>query len=394
MAETLLSELKRLVGFVEGDAVLLRLLGEDIAAFLPRVEQRFRLLIRDNPQSLAIFIGREDKAEGQLDRLTSWIEDLFSGSFAQQHYRTRLQSGRNHAKADLAQYCLPTATELIRRELEGVIRQENVADTDRKLASLHKLLTLDLAIMLEGYQEVRSQNIRETERRIVAEKLTRAEHLAEVGQMAASLAHEIKNPLAGISGAIQIIGDAMPGGDPHRPIIGEILGQIKRLDAAVKDLLVYARPTAPRNKEYDLNSVIRRVLMILHEEPAVQRVRIKYNRRAEIPPGLGDESQLEQLLMNLIINAAEASAAKGLVLVSTTFDNEDLVFSVTDSGCGMTPAVQARAFEPFFTDKAKGTGLGLSICRRIIDAHNGKISLDSIAGEGTTVVVSLPRLRP
>ncbi len=394
MAETLLSELKRLVGFTEEDAVLLHLLGEDLAAFLPQVEQHFRFLIREHIQSLAVFAGREDRVERQLGKLTAWIENLFSESYAQEHYRACVQSGRNHAKTDLAQHYLPTAMELIRRELEGIVRRESVADADRKLASLHKLLTLDLAIMLEGYRETNSQKIRETERKVVAEKLTRAEHLAEIGQMAASLAHEIKNPLAGISGAIQIIGDAMPGSDPHRPIINEILGQIKRLDAAVKDLLVYARPAAPHNQEYDLDKVIRRVLTILHEEPAVHRVRIKYSRRAEIPPGWGDEAQIEQLLMNLIINAAEASDANGIVRVSTTFDNEDLIFTVTDSGDGMTPAVQARAFEPFFTSKAKGTGLGLSICRRIIDAHNGKISLDSIAGEGTTVIVSLPRLLP
>ena len=106
---------------------------------------------------------------------------------------------------------------------------------------------LDLAVMLESYQESYAEQVRRSERSAVEEKLTRAEHLAEIGQLAASLAHEIKNPLAGISGAIQVFRDTMPHNNPHRPILTEILGQINRLDATVKDLLLYARPLPPKS---------------------------------------------------------------------------------------------------------------------------------------------------
>lgn len=391
MHETPLAELKHGIEFTQDDEMHLRALGEEIFTHMPHVSDRLFEQVRHHPQALAVFTAGEDRIARQRVILSTWLEELLSGSYGDEYHHKRLKIGRTHVKVALPQHFMLGGIEFIRQELDSLVRQEKVKDADTKLSSLHKLLMLDLAIMLEGYKDAYALNIRETERSAVKEKLTRAEHLAEIGQLAASLAHEIKNPLAGISGAIQIIGGAMSEDDPHRPIIGEILGQIRRLDAAVKDLLVYARPTPPRATEFDLDKVIRRVLAILHEEPAVQRVRIKYSRAAAVPPGRGDEAQLEQLLMNLIINAADASDANEVVRVSTTYDHEEITFTVQDCGCGMTPEVHSRAFEPFFTTKAKGTGLGLSICRRIIDAHGGKVSIDSSVGEGTTVIVSLPR---
>ena len=362
-----------------------------MAPHLPEVARRFYEEVRRHPRALAVFTRGETQIAHQQKVLTAWLEDLFEGPYDEAFYARRLDIGRVHVAVNLPQHFMFSAMEVIRQELSRVIRETGRVGIDGVLESLGKLLTIDLAVMMESFKDAYAQNIRESERSAVEEKLTRAEHLAEIGQLAASLAHEIKNPLAGISGAIQIIGDTMPEADPHKPIIGEILGQIGRLDAAVKDLLVYARPTPPRQMEFDLDKIIRRVLTILHEEPALQRVRMKYTRTGNLPPGRGDEAQIEQLLMNLIINAADASPHNGSIKIYTTSDDEEVTFAVQDSGHGMTPEVRARAFEPFFTTKAKGTGLGLSICRRIIDAHNGKVSVDSNVGEGTTVIVSLPR---
>jgi signal transduction histidine kinase len=281
--------------------------------------------------------------------------------------------------------------ELVWQALEERIRSAGVPDAHAKLRSLHKLLIVEFAVMLESYKDTYSEQVRTFERQAVEEKLTRAEHLAEIGQLAASLAHEIKNPLAGISGAIQIIRDAMKPDDPHQPIVSEILGQINRLDATVKDLLHYARPTPPQFTRVPFDDVVTRVLTILRQEPALQRVRIKYGKLTPDTALYGDAAQIEQLLINLILNAAHASDNGGLIHLGIADNGDEVSLTVTDEGRGMTPEVRARAFEPFFTTKAKGTGLGLSICRRIVETHGGDIELESDVGHGTTVTVRLPR---
>ena len=251
-----------------------------------------------------------------------------------------------------------------------------------------------MGVKVQSYKETYADRIRRSERSAVEEKLTRAEHLAEIGQLAASLAHEIKNPLAGISGAIQIIRDAMPADDPHQPIVTEILGQIRRLDATVKDLLQYARPTPPRLTEFSLDRKIARILQVLGEEPSLRQIRVECE---VVPLGVSvyaDDAQIEQLIFNLLLNAAHASEDGGVIRLAVMERNDRVQLVVTDSGRGMTPEVQDRAFEPFFTTKAKGTGLGLSICRRIAEAHGGTIELQTELGQGTTVKVNLPSYAP
>jgi len=232
--------------------------------------------------------------------------------------------------------------------------------------------------------------VRATERSAVEEKLTRAEHLAEIGQLAASLAHEIKNPLAGISGAIQVMRDAMEPGNPHHPIVTEILGQIRRLDATVKDLLQYARPMPPRATRFRIGDAVTRVLTVLREEPALHGVSIEHDSAGGDTIVRADDAQIEQLLMNLLINAAHASNPGNTIRLEAERHGRFVRLRVADQGAGMTPAVRDQAFEAFFTTKAKGTGLGLSICRRIVEEHGGRIRLESEPGQGTIVTVDLP----
>ena len=322
---------------------------------------------------------------------SSWLNAVFEGRFDQARSDLLLRVGAAHVRARVPQHFIVTAIEVVWRELDRVIRRADPPGVTEKLASLHKLLMLELAIMLESYKEAHSELVRKSERTAVAEKLTRAEHLGRIGQLAASLAHEIKNPLAGISGAIQIIRDAMSPDDPHQPIVTEILGQIKRLDATVKDLLMYARPTPRQAAEFPLGEVVTRALKVLREEPALQRVRVEYMPVPDHATVLADDRQLEQLIINLLINAAHASDDGGVINVAVTPDTDRISLTVEDTGRGMTPEVRDQAFEPFFTTKAKGTGLGLSICRRIVEAHGGSIELESAVDVGTVVTVILPR---
>jgi len=221
----------------------------------------------------------------------------------------------------------------------------------------------------------------------------RGEHLAQIGHLAASLAHEIKNPLAGISGAIQVIRDAMKPTEPHRPILDEILRQIGRLDNTVKDLLVFARPKPPRFRKCNVQDVISGALPVWRQQPEIQRVRFEYVNSRALPTIAADENQIEQLLTNLLLNAAQASKAGGLVRLTAAPQPDGIRLSIEDRGHGMDQEVRRRAVEPFFTTKA-AHGLGLSICKKIVETHGGALAIKSVVGEGTEVIVDLPRRQP
>lgn len=386
-------EIKRYIGFGQADVAHLRALAAHIKPSLPRVIDRFYEQLLQHPSARSVFTGGEEQMDRQKAVLLSWMMELFDGDYETEYCLRRLRIGTTHVRVGLQQRYMFLGMELIWQELSRFVRQVGFRDADVMLSSLHKLLMLDLTLMVQSYKDAYSDEIRLSERTVVEERLTKAEHLAEIGHLAASLAHEIKNPLAGISGAMQIIRDDLPANDPHQPIITEILAQIHRLDAAVKDLLLYARPTPPRAREFQLADTVRRTLMILEEEPTLRHLRVEFLDEHLDARVFADDGQIEQLVINLLINAAHASNHGGRVCVSINVQDERIRLGVQDFGKGMTPEVLRRAFEPFFTTKARGTGLGLSICRRIVETNGGVIHLESAPGRGTSVFVDFPRRR-
>lgn len=388
-----MQEMKQLVRFDEQDEKVIRSLAARLCPSLPQVVERFYERLLANPQARAVFTGGEEQMARQRTLLAGWLNSLFAGSYDTAYFDSLVRIGVAHVRSSVPQQFMITGMEIIRQELIECARRGKERLIPKQLASLEKLLALNLTMMLESYKENYESLVRKDERSAVEEKLTRAEHLAEIGQLAASLAHEIKNPLAGISGAIQIIRESLGGEDPHRPILTEVLGQIRRLDATVKDLLQYARPIPPRLKRCTVGDVIKRVTGVLREEPALQNVQIEHVGLADGTIVMADENQIEQLLLNLIINAAHASREGDRIVVEANPNEEYVDLIVRDFGAGMSQEVRNHAFEPFFTTKSKGTGLGLSICRRIVEAHGGTMNLESESGHGTTVSIRLPRGR-
>lgn len=379
------------VGFVAEDAERVQSMAKDVERVIPQVVHRFYEQLLRDPTARAVFAGGGEQIDRQRRTLLVWLRSLFKGPYDTGYFRARSAIGIAHVIANVPQHYMVTGMEVVWQEFERWARESQLPDVDAKLRSLHKLLSLELAVMLETYKERYSEAVRHVERNAVEEKLTRAEHLAEIGQLAASLAHEIKNPLAGISGAIQIMRDEMDSDDPHQPIVSEILGQIRRLDATVKDLLQYARPNPPQLHAISLDQVVLQALKVLQEEPALHGIHVERVASPADAIVRGDARQLEQLLINLILNAAHASKEGGTIRVAVANNGLDVRLFVQDNGAGMTDEVCREAFEPFFTTKAKGTGLGLSICRRIAEVHGGSIRLVSEVGKGTEVVVDLPR---
>ena len=378
------------MGFTDVDAANVQALAPTAAPLIPAIVDGFYHSLTAYEGARAVLTGGEAQSARLRETLAIWLGQIVNGPYDEAYGHARRRIGATHVQVGLPQHYMFIGMQVVWSELETRLHDGGVPELEPKLGSLHKLLMLDLAIMLESYKDSYSQQVREVERSAVEEKLTRAEHLAEIGQLAASLAHEIKNPLAGISGAIQIIRDAMAPEDPHQPVVNEILGQINRLDATVKDLLQYARPAPPRASKVALNQVITRVLMVLRAEPSLQHVQVEHDLAPTDTVIYADDAQIEQLLINLLINAAHASPPEGVIRLGVSRNANHVRLIVRDHGEGMTEEVREKAFEAFFTTKAKGTGLGLSICKRIVEAHGGRIDLSSEAGQGTEVLITLP----
>lgn len=379
---------KAYVGFEERDAENLRAMADVGVTLVPRVVDRFYDVISQHADARAI-LATAAQSERLRAALGNWMRELFRGTYDDAYQESCDRIGQTHVRTGLPQRFMPLAMEVIWQELQVGFRAAGISAVEERLGSLHKLLTLNLTMMLESFQNTYAQRIREVEQRGLEAKLVRAQHLAEIGQLAASLAHEIKNPLAGISGAIQIIGESLDSKSPYKSIVRDILGQIGRLDATVKDLLMYARPSMPARKEVRLAQLVSRTIGLFKEEPALRTVQVRFH--GDDLSVEADEAQMEQLLLNLILNAAHASAKGGTIDIRANQRGAGLELVVRDQGCGMPPNVLDRALEPFFTTKAKGTGLGLAICRRIAESHGGSIRIESSPGVGTTVHVELPR---
>jgi hypothetical protein len=379
------------IAFGEQDARNLRDLAPLVQPAASRIVETFYKHISTHPTTRIVLADRDAGGVRLREALTSWIRHLFCGTYDGNYFEKCAGVGRTHVSVGLGQHLMLAGLEIIRQELVQVIRRSVPPNLEEKLASLHKLLALDAAVTLEAYKESYSAQVRQTERDLVQDRLTQAEHLAQIGALAASIAHEVKNPLAGISGAIQVIRKDLAPNDPRRPIIAEVLGQIDRLDSAVKDLLLYARPNPPSIRPCDLNSIIDRVLKLLSAEPDMHDIKVEFRPEPHLPPIHADEAQFEQVLINLVLNAAQASREGDTVHITTASSDSTVRLTIRDHGHGMDELVRRRMFEPFFTTKAKGTGLGLSICRKIVEAHHGRTTIESRLGEGTTVLVDMPR---
>jgi len=227
-----------------------------------------------------------------------------------------------------------------------------------------------------------------TERKEAEEMLVRQEALARLGTMAAVVAHEVKNPLAGIGGAIQVLRDRLPAEAPDREILTEVLGRLKGLNALVQDLLDFARPRAPRFTRVSLGTTLRETSALLAADPAFSGLLVEI----EGPDVtlVGDEDFLRDVFHNLLLNGAQAAGGKGPLRVTIEEGRERCRVTVRDPGPGIPADIADKVFEPFFTTKHRGTGLGLSIARRLVEAHGGTLTLASPAGGGTAAVVELP----
>jgi signal transduction histidine kinase len=264
----------------------------------------------------------------------------------------------------------------------SVRMESNAAD---EMGSLMRSFTSMVVNLEKAKQELEQYHFQQMER---------ADRLASIGEMATGIAHEIKNPLAGISGAISVLADDLPEDDGRREIFRQVLEQIARLDKTSTDLLYFGRPGTPEFGYVNINSLVKKTLFFISQHPEARNIhRIKELTR-DLPPVWVDEKQIQQVLFNVIINAIQAMPDGGTLSIQTepwTGEGQARVrVLVTDTGKGIPEADLERIFIPFHTTKTQGTGLGLPICRRLLEEHGGSLRVQSRVGEGTTFIIELP----
>ena len=294
------------------------------------------------------------------------------------------------------------------REVEVVTRSGDVLPIGLRLLPLE---SLDGA--LEGtlalFQDLREQKAQE-------EQYRRRDRLASLGALSAGVAHEIRNPLAGIGTSAQVLKRRLGADDPRAQFLDLILEEVSRLDRIVTSLLQFARPTTPNLTRQSILPALEKALSLVHELAVRQNVALKVDRPDAVPQVHVDLDQMLQVLLNILMNALQALTKGGEIEVwvgpvrkrlverssvgrraSDRLGSrkqaplQDLVeIRIRDNGPGIPAEVLARVFDPFYTTRTQGTGLGLSICQSIIREHGGIISIESVVGQGTTVLIDLP----
>ncbi len=231
---------------------------------------------------------------------------------------------------------------------------------------------------------------REEIQRLYRTQMSRAEHLATLGELATGLAHEIRNPLAGIAGVMDIIARDLPESSPAREVLSEVQQEILQIKRILSDLLESARPKPPDFRPADLNATAEHAVALARQQTISRSIEIKLSRAHELPPVEHDAGQIQQVLLNLLLNAIQAIDDAGNIRVRVGSEDGFATVAISDTGRGIPPEHLANIFRPFFTTKKRGTGLGLSLVSRIVEAHGGRVQVASTPGQGSQFMVWLP----
>jgi two-component system NtrC family sensor kinase len=267
----------------------------------------------------------------------------------------------------------------------GSLQNAELESSPPEIAALVKSFNSMLAAIRERDRQLRRQT---------QEKLVRSDRLAMIGQLAAGVAHEINNPLGSILLFTRLIMQQVPPDGRVKENLDRIEKETKRCHAIVRNLLDFARQREPHVEQVEINQLVDSTLKLFENQFMFHNIEIVRHYSETLSAIEADQSQLQQVFMNIIINAADAMAGKGRLTLETRAgaDGDSVEISVSDTGCGIPPENLDRIFDPFFTTKGvgHGTGLGLSVSYGIVQKHRGDLSVTSTPGQGTTFTISLP----
>lgn len=232
------------------------------------------------------------------------------------------------------------------------------------------------------------------------ERMFRAEQLATMGQFAAGIAHELRNPLTAIRSTVQYLENEFDQGTDQRKLAHDILDEVDRLNNIVGNLLSLARPAQSNPEEIDIRPEIERCVNFIEAKAKSQNIKLETDFKKDLPKLRFDQAELRQVLLNVMMNGLQAMPEGGMLLIKACClveeahdfiaGSERMLIQIEDEGTGIPPNLRQKVFEPFFTTKAGGTGLGLAICNSIVKRYNGEIWIEQAEGGGTEVKISLP----
>jgi len=356
------------VGFDASATAALRQAHPLVAPHFPAIIDDFYATIEAHPDARAAITGGAAQIARLKQSLLRWIDELFKGPHDEAYFERRARIGRVHVRIDLPQVYMLTAMDRIRLHSVDLLRDAPGVDPAalrRMLAALHMILDVELAIMLETYRDD------------LLTKNRTAERLATIGQFAAGIGHELRNPLGVVESSaflvskrLEQLGVSDPGVARH---MEKITTEVKRSGKTINDLLELAKNRPMKRRHVDAREFTVEAVAAAHLAPAV-RVSV------EVPAGLpldADPDQLTRVVTNLLINAGQAMTDSGQIWIDGQREGTTTTLRVRDDGPGVPVDVRDRIFEALFTTKAKGSGLGLALCRRIVEAHGGTIALDA-----------------
>jgi signal transduction histidine kinase len=380
MHDAFFENLKRYVGFTDPSMDALRRFYPIAAPRFASVADDFYGAILIHPDAAAVLGGSRDGGQRIKRTVIRWLDSLLTGPHDQSYFEARARIGHTHVRLKLPQAYIFTAMNRVRVRLLEILR-DNVTDAQevhRIANALHQILDLDLAIVLETYRDD------------LLDRTRRVERLATIGEFAASIGHELRNPLNVIDGSVYIVGRRYDRLLAQHPALAKhvqrIASEARRANQTIRDLWNLANDRPPRCQPVELRLIVEGAVS-LAEIPGTVNLTI------EVPSDLRvnvDHGQIEHVIVNLLTNAVQAMNATGSIRVDAAAQAGGRVrLRVSDSGPGIPADIRDRIFDPLFTTKADGSGLGLALSRRIVAAHGGTIHVDGCES-GASLVVALP----
>jgi len=377
----LYEDLKSYVGFEADDVERLRQLQSAVEPRVSTVLDRFFDALRDNPHSRGI-VEREETARRLRQRLAAWLEEMFTGVYDEAYCRRRHRLGESYVELGLKPQFVFAAKNRIRVELTRAIIERDVdLDLADALTSVERILDLDVTVMLDGYWKA-----------LVAEK-------AEAGtELATRLAHEIRNPLNAIGLNLTLLdrklASELDDSSTYGSSIQAIRTELQRVDNLTRELKEYAQPISPSPDWHDFRSLLEELEAAFGPTLEADDISLEVDIQTAASDIYCDGEHLKQVLVQLVENAVEAIDAPGAITIEAGAENDRTVIAVSDTGDGIEPTATDRAFDLFYTTKPSGSGIGLPVAKKIIEAHDGDLTVMPEADHGTTIRITLPRPTP
>jgi two-component system sensor histidine kinase HydH len=376
--------IKLYVGFTEASSAALRELHPIAQPFFQPIIDDFYAAIEAHPGARQAITGGQAQIDRLKQTLTRWMDRMLLGPHDEDYYELRARIGRMHVRIALPQQYMFTAMDRIRVRLLDVVRTQitdDPAKVERVATALNQILDLELAIMLETYRED------------LEAKNRNAERLATIGQFAASIGHELRNPLGVVESSVYLLRQHLraeaeaPAVKKHLDRIG---AEVERASKTIHDLLDLARNRPPQRRKTSLRELVDSAAEASLLPAAVT---LHISLPADLTLTI-DPDQVRQVLTNLFSNAMQALKGRGQIWVEVEpAADGGTRLRVRDDGPGIPAEARSRIFEALFTTKAKGSGLGLALCRRIMEAHGGTIDAETRPG-GASFVLHFPGPQP